>query len=358
MIQKPLLEVKDLCLIRDGIPILDHITLEIFRGSFYTILGESGCGKTTFLRALAGFEKPTSGQILLNGIDITYLSPSERSINLIFQSYALFPHLTVQENVEFGILDMPTEIIRERSSHALNAVEMNNFINKYPHQLSGGQKQRIAIARALCKRPALLLLDEPFAALDKSLQQRTQLELVDLQEKLGMTFLMVTHDQEQALTVSSKIAVFAYGKPVQIGTPHEIYEFPKGSLAAKSVGEISIITGIIKSQKKDYLLVYCQGLDQTLEIKHQGQIDINTLVYIAIRPEKVQISKIQETKIKGVINDIEYLGDMSIYHVQILNSQQIIKSSIIHNKRTKHDFTWNEKVFLHWESEDAFIISE
>ncbi len=356
MIQKPLLEVKDLCLIKDGIPILDHINLEIFKGSFYTILGESGCGKTTFLRTLAGFEKPTSGQILLNGIDITHLNPADRPTNLIFQSYALFPHLTVQENIEFGILDMTLDVIEERTKHALNAVEMSNFAYKYPNQLSGGQKQRIAIARALCKRPALLLLDEPFAALDKSLQQRTQLELVDLQEKLGMTFLMVTHDQEQALTVSSKIAVFAHGKPLQIGTPYEIYECPIGSIVARSVGEISVIKGITQFQEQEYVYVYCENLDKTLKIHHQGQIDPNMPVSIAIRPEKVQISKINTTDIKGIVDDIEYIGDMSIYHVQISNSNQIIKSSVIHNKRFQVNLRFNDVVFLHWDPDDAFLM--
>lgn len=357
----PVLRLSNISYARGSNLILNNINLELPRGEFFSIFGVSGCGKSTLLRIIAGLERPTAGRIYLNGDDITDMPPNKRSLNLIFQSYALFPDRSVIENVKFGLYQekLPREVIEQRAEDVLSKVQLLPHRDRSVTDLSGGEKQRVAIARALAKQPLVLLLDEPFAALDKSLRESTQLEMVELQESLNMTFLMVTHDQEEAMTVSSKIAVLHQGRILQIDTPRSIYESPTSLTVAKFIGEMNVIKGVLRSQRGRVAKVFCEEVGE-LEALCDGSVGKqDEVVYLAIRPEKVKISlRHYMGSITGEVLDIAYLGDMSIYHVA-LPSGKVIKASITNSKRsTKPGMTWGQKVHLRWDLEDAFVLKE
>jgi len=354
-----ILSVSGLSYIKDNVSILNDISFDLRKGEFFSIFGQSGCGKSTLLKLIAGFEQPTSGSIILNGKDITNLPPEERNLNLIFQSYALFPHMNVEENVQFGLKNerLSREVIQERTSDILQRLRMEKYRYQPVMSLSGGEKQRVAIARALVKQPLVLLLDEPFSALDKSLQESTQLEMVDLQESLGMTFLMVTHDQEEAMTVSSRIGFLDKGEILQIAPPHELYEAPNSLQVAQFVGEMNVMSGVVRSQSNGTACVYCNDIEAEVLTVENHLISPGAEVYIAIRPEKVQISH-NPNGILGKVHDLAYLGDMSIYHVK-LSSGKIIKSSVLNAKRVRNiEFTWDQDVYIAWDPMDAFLLKD
>ena len=333
---------------------IDDLSLDIYEREFFALLGPSGCGKTTLMRMLAGFETPTSGEITLGGENIVPVPPHRRPVNMMFQSYALFPHLTVAENIAFGLKrsDMPRSEIGARVDEMLAMVQLQKFSSRKPLQLSGGQRQRVALARALAKRPKLLLLDEPLGALDKKLRQDTQFELVDIQEKLGTTFVIVTHDQEEAMTVSTRVAVMDHGRIDQVAPPEEIYEFPGSRYVADFIGDINMIEGRAKCDDgKTCLVHWAEGAAAIKAHCPQPPPD-GTDCCFAIRPEKVHISAERPTDaanaFQGEISDIAYLGNISTYHVRTPSGQIIKALTANQHRRASNRFTWGDTVWLSW----------
>lgn len=345
---------------------LRHVSLSIYKGEFFSMLGASGCGKTTLLRILAGFERPTDGKILIDGEDVTHWPPYRRPVNMMFQSYALFPHMTVWENVAFGLHfdGLPGTDINDRVAHVLDLVQMSNFKHRKPDQLSGGQKQRVALARSLVKSPKLLLLDEPLGALDKKLREQTQFELVNIQEKVGITFVMVTHDQEEALTMSTRLCVMREGEISQIGMPHEVYEFPNSRYVADFIGSANVFDGVVIGQEGKEVLIESYDMGTILRITCTAAIPIGSHVAVAIRPEKVYIGKEPPARggyhnliENGVIKEIAYLGDMSIYHVELPSGKMIQASMPNFFRLSERDVTWDDEVFLAWKPENGMVLS-
>ncbi len=322
-----------------GVAAVDALSLDIYQGEFFALLGPSGCGKTTLLRMLAGFQTPDAGRVLLDGTDITDVPPHRRPINMMFQSYALFPHLTVAGNVAFGLKQegRPKSFIDQRVAEMLALVKLESFAARKPHQLSGGQRQRVALARALAKQPKVFLLDEPLGALDKKLRDETQFELMALQQRLGLTFIIVTHDQEEAMTMADRIGIMHQGKLVQVGTPAEIYEAPRTRWVAEFIGEVNLFDGVTVGSATGVSHVDTQAgrLSVQSEALHTG-----SKVSIAVRPEKVAIAreKPRETSegaanaMYGTIADIAYLGDLSVYKVR-LPSGMLMKASVANTDR-------------------------
>ncbi len=333
---------------------IDNLTLDIYEREFFALLGPSGCGKTTMMRMLAGFEEPTEGRIELAGHDIAHVPPNQRAVNMMFQSYALFPHLSVWENIAFGLKreGQDKAQISTRVDEMLKLTRLEKFARRKPHQISGGQRQRVALARALAKAPKLLLLDEPLGALDKKLRQDTQFELMDIQEKTGTTFVIVTHDQEEAMTVASRIAVMDEGRIMQVATPDGIYEEPNSVYVADFIGDVTILNGTAKSAGEGlYHVQFAQNMPPlTAASKHpftDGQP-----CHIAIRPEKVSIhSEAPEgadNVLEGKVLDIAYLGNLSTYHVE-LPGGQIIKAQTANTRRlSRRAITWEDKVWVSW----------
>src|SRR6204780_507336 len=271
---------------------VDDVSLKIYKGEIFCLLGASGCGKTTLLRMLGGFETPSSGRIVIDGEDMTGVPPYERPVNMMFQSYALFPHMNVEQNVAFGLKQdrVPKAEIAERVTTMLELVKLGGFAKRRPHQLSGGQRQRVALARSLVKRPKVLLLDEPLGALDKKLREHTQFELISLQDKLGVTFLVVTHDQEEAMTLASRIGVMDHGEIVQAGTPSEIYEFPSSKFVADFVGSVNFFEGKLIEDEPEYVRIGSDELGATIYVSHGISAAPEAVVWAAVRPEKIFMS--------------------------------------------------------------------
>lgn len=361
---KPFVQIRGLTKKFGEITAVDNIDLDIYQGELFCLLGGSGCGKSTLLRMLAGFEFPESGTISIDGIDMSQVPAYERPTNMMFQSYALFPHMTVGENIAFGLQQdkiSKTEI-SDRVNDILKLVELEGYIKRRPQQLSGGQMQRVALARALVKKPKLLLLDEPLAALDKKLRKQTQFELANIQEQVGVTFIVVTHDQEEAMTLSSRMAVMDMGKFKQIGTPTEIYEFPESRFVADFIGSANIFEGKVINSKAGHVTV---STDVGELIVNFGQsVSEGKNIWIGIRPEKIHLSKTITKKkdgnhIKGVVEEIGYLGETSIYKVRLENGQ-IIDVSAPNQSRPMNQargITWEDVVYLSWEPESAMLLN-
>ncbi|HQS84778.1 MAG: polyamine ABC transporter ATP-binding protein [Alphaproteobacteria bacterium 16-39-46] len=363
---RPYIRIENVSKEFDGTMAVNNLSLSIYQGEFFSILGGSGCGKTTLLRMLAGFETPTSGKIYIDDIDMTTTPPYERPVNMMFQSYALFPHMSVGQNVAFGLKQekLPKAEIKERVEGVLDLVQMSAFINRMPHQLSGGQRQRVALARSLVKQPKLLLLDEPLASLDKKLKERTQLELVTIQERVGITFIMVSHDQEESMTMSTRIAVMNEGQIKQVGPPHEIYEFPNSRFVADFIGSINMFEGIILEDASDHVIIQSDSMPSELCISHSATIPPGASVTVGVRPEKVKISKMSHGKpdvsynyTSGIVDDIEYLGDVSIYHVLTANGRRILATLPNLVRLTEQPVTWEDKVYLYWQPENGIVLT-
>ena len=360
--EKPYIQIENVTKKFGDFTAIDNLNLDIYKNEFFSLLGPSGCGKTTLLRMLAGFEKITDGRILLDGEDISEIPPHLRPINMMFQSYALFPHMTVEKNIAFGLKqdNLPPNEISQRVEEMLELVELTDFANRKPNQLSGGQSQRVALARSLAKRPKLLLLDEPLGALDKRLREQTQFELMDIQEKLEVTFVIVTHDQEEAMTVSSRIGVMDSGNLIQVATPTEIYEAPVNKDVADFIGDVNLLRGIYKGQNEVGTQLHSDDANSIVFATQEVGASTGDEMWFAIRPEKLEISKKKPTNqhniLKGRIEDIAYGGSFSTYHVRLDNGR-ILKAIRANRVRTEeHHLTWEDEVYLHWEPHSAVVL--
>jgi len=343
---------------------VNDVSLKIYQRELFCLLGGSGCGKTTLLRMLAGFEEPSSGRILIDGVDMTGIPPYERPVNMMFQSYALFPHMTVEQNVAFGLKQdriAKAEIV-ERVADMLELVKLSQFAKRKPHQLSGGQRQRVALARSLVKRPKLLLLDEPLGALDKKLREHTQFELVNLQERLGVTFVVVTHDQEEAMTLSSRIGVMNQGEIIQVGTPKDIYEYPNSKFVAEFIGNVNMFQGRMIEDLPDRVRIESPEMGGIVYVDHGVSSAPDATLWAAIRPEKIQISverpEQSDNVARGVVKEIAYMGDMSVYLVQ-LDSGKMVRVTQPNVYRHADDLvTWDQPVYLHWHPSSPVVLGE
>jgi putrescine transport system ATP-binding protein len=343
---------------------VNDVSLKIYKKELFCLLGGSGCGKTTLLRMLAGFEEPTSGKIFIDGADMTDIPSYERPVNMMFQSYALFPHMTVEQNVAFGLKQdrVPKKEIGERIADMLNLVKLTQFAGRKPHQLSGGQRQRVALARSLVKRPKLLLLDEPLGALDKKLREHTQFELVNLQEQLGVTFVVVTHDQEEAMTLSTRIGVMNAGEIIQVGTPKDIYEYPNSKFVAEFIGNVNMFEGRLIEDEPDHVRIESKELGATVYVDHGVSSAPDAVVWAAIRPEKINISverpQQNDNVAHGVVKEIAYMGDMSVYLVK-LDSGKVVRVTQPNAYRHVDDLvTWEQSVYLHWHASSPVVLGE
>ena len=343
---------------------VDNVSLTVFKGEIFCLLGGSGCGKTTLLRMLAGFESPTSGKILIDGQDMADTPPYERPVNMMFQSYALFPHMTVEKNVSFGLEQekLSRAEIDKRVADMLDIVKLSLFGKRKPHQLSGGQKQRVALARALIKRPKLLLLDEPLGALDRKLREHTQFELINLQEQLGVTFIVVTHDQEEAMTLATRIGVMDRGEIVQVGTPSNIYEYPTSKFVADFIGSVNMFEGQLMEDEPDHVRIRCAELEHIVYVDHGISAAPGATVAVAIRPEKMIIERAKpaatENFARGVVKEIAYMGDMSLYLVKI-DSGRMVRVTLPNIERHAEDrISWDETVYLSWFPSSPVVLTQ
>ena len=367
-LQKPkdvLVKIERVTKYFDDTLAVDEVSLKINKGEIFALLGGSGSGKSTLLRMLAGFETPTEGRIILDGVDITHMPPYERPINMMFQSYALFPHMTVEQNIAFGLKQdrLSKEEINERVGEMLKLVHMTQYAKRKPHQLSGGQRQRVALARSLAKRPKLLLLDEPMGALDKKLRSQMQLELVEIIERVGVTCVMVTHDQEEAMTMAERIAIMHQGWIAQVGSPMDIYETPASRLVCEFIGNVNLFDGEIFTDDSDHAVIICPQLERPIYIGHGiTSLAEDKRVTFALRPEKLLLCSTKPDDLehedynwaKGIVHDIAYLGGHSVYHVE-LASGTIVQAFIANSERNVKRPTWDDEVYVHWVDDSGVV---
>jgi len=360
---QPLLEIRQVSKLFYGIAAVDNVSLTINKGEIFALLGASGCGKSTLLRLLAGFETPTKGQIILDGQDLADTPPYKRPINMMFQSYALFPHMTVEQNIAFGLKQdgLPKNEISLRVNDMLELVHMQQYAKRKPHQLSGGQRQRVALARSLAKRPKLLLLDEPMGALDKKLREKMQLEVVDIIERVGVTCVMVTHDQEEAMTMAGRIAIMDRGEFVQIGSPEEIYEHPNCRLSAEFIGSVNIFEGTLIEDGPDYMVIQSDSLMHPIQINHGSSVAEGVPLTVALRPEKIHfrddIPSDHSNYDRGIVENIAYMGDISIYHVR-LKSGKLVTVTLPNVNRFRTGLpTWDDEVYLCWDPDSCVVLT-
>jgi putrescine transport system ATP-binding protein len=364
----PFLQIEDV--VKDfggGAVAVNHVSLEIAKGEIFALLGSSGCGKTTLLRMLAGFETPTSGRILLNGKDLADIPPYDCPINMMFQSYALFPHLTVWENIAFGLRreGMAKDKMVERVEAMLKLVQLGKFAERKPHQLSGGQQQRVALARSLAKRPQLLLLDEPLGALDKKLREETQIELVNIVEEVGVTCVMVTHDQEEAMTMASRIAIMSEGRVLQVGAPSDIYETPATRFVADFIGNVNMMEGLLTEDQPDHCVIDCRDLRHY--VGHGITGTQGMAVTVAVRPEKIHLSRREPPKestggdfnrARGKVKNLSYFGSFTVYQLE-LDGGRLLKVSQNNTQRHRDDeLTWGDEAWAHWSRQSQVVLTQ
>ena len=361
----PHIEIRGLTKRYGTLIALDAVDLSVNRGELFSLVGSSGCGKTTLLRSLAGFVRPDAGQILIGNQDMAPLEPYDRPVNMMFQSYALFPHMSVQDNIAFGLRreGLRGQEIRWRVGEALELIQMRDFAQRRPHQLSGGQRQRVALARAVVKRPQVLLLDEPLSALDKKLRESTQFELVNIQERLGITFIMVTHDQEEAMTMSTRIAVMSEGRIVQIGTPSEIYERPSNRFVADFVGSVNLFDVVLVADSEGLATLRCDSLSTLLLAPSIGA-PIGAALSVGIRPERVALapagtSPTLQNSFEGRVASIAFMGDRRIYQIEVAVEGQIrlVKVTEPNAAGGPAPFARGEKVQIGWNAAASKLLS-
>jgi len=344
---------------------VDTVNLKIFKGEMFALVGASGCGKTTLLRMLAGFETPSGGRILIEDADMTRVPPYERPVNMMFQSYALFPHMTVADNVGYGLrrlkLDAPTKL--RRIQDALDMVQLGALGKRKPHQLSGGQRQRVALARALIRRPKVLLLDEPLSALDKKLREQTQFELMNIQSQVGITFVFVTHDQDEAMALSTRIAVMNRGQVIQVGAPSEIYEFPQSRFVADFVGTTNLFEGTVIGSEPGHLIVRCAETGCDWIVDELGRFSQGQRVWVALRPEKIRLSKqpisgARVNQVKGMVWELGYLGNRSTYRIKT-ETGKLVTVFAQNDKRTSEwSIDWSDEVYVSWTANCAVLLNQ
>ena len=368
MAAEAFLQIRNVVKDFSGYKAVNNVSIDIAKGEIFALLGSSGCGKTTLLRMLAGFETPTSGNIVLNGQDLAGMPPYESPMNMMFQSYALFPHMTVWDNVAFGPRrsGMSKDEVAARVEEMLKLVQLGKFAKRKPHQLSGGQQQRVALARSLAKKPQLLLLDEPLGALDKKLREETQIELVNIIEKVGVTCVMVTHDQEEAMTMASRIAVMSEGRFLQVGAPSEIYETPANRFVADFIGNVNLMDGTLETDAIDHVTIRCA--DCTHYVGHGITGTEGMSVSVAVRPEKIRISREAEApadgepgtqfnRVRGTVKDMSYFGSFTVYHL-LLASGLVLKISASNTERHRDDeLTWGDEAWASWSPTSQVVLT-
>jgi putrescine transport system ATP-binding protein len=347
----------------DGYRAVNNVSLDIAKGEIFALLGSSGCGKSTLLRMLAGFETPTSGRIVLDGQDLASIPPYHKPINMMFQSYALFPHLTVWDNIAFGLKreGMAKAGIDERVESMLKLVQLSKFAKRKPHQLSGGQQQRVALARSLAKQPQLLLLDEPLGALDKKLREETQIELVNIIEKVGVTCVMVTHDQEEAMTMATRIAVMSEGRFLQVGAPSDIYETPASRFVADFIGNVNLMEGTLDVDAEGYCEIGCQDVKH--HIAHGITGTQGMAVTVALRPEKIRLQRQEpaDTRfnaVKGKITELSYFGSFTVFHLALPSGASLKISQAATDRHPGDRLTWGDEAWAHWDGWAQVVLTQ
>jgi putrescine transport system ATP-binding protein len=342
---------------------VNNVSLSVRKGELFALLGSSGCGKSTLLRMLAGLESVTSGKILIDGEDLATLPPYRRPVNMMFQSYALFPHMTVEANVGFGLRQEGVKKgeLKDRVAAALELVQMTRFAKRKPHQLSGGQQQRVALARSLVKRPKLLLLDEPMSALDKQIRQRTQIELVNILDKVGVTCIMVTHDQEEAMTMAGRIAVMSEGQIVQVGTPNEVYEYPNSRFSAEFIGSTNLFDGRVVEDEPDHIYVEAPELPVRLHVNHGVTGPLGMPVTISVRPERVALTRKPPEGTynwgRGVVTNVAYMGSYSLYHVKLDSGKTVVANVSSLAISEIESPAWGDEVYVRWSSSAGVVLT-
>jgi putrescine transport system ATP-binding protein len=343
---------------------VDNVNLSIAKNELFALLGSSGCGKSTLLRMLAGLETVTSGRIFVDGEDLAAMPPYKRPVNMMFQSYALFPHMSVEANIAFGLKQegTPKNEIRERVADALNLVQMSKYAQRKPHQLSGGQQQRVALARSLVKRPKLLLLDEPMSALDKKIRQKTQLELVNIIEKVDVTCVMVTHDQEEAMTMAGRLAVMSEGRIVQIGSPSQVYEFPNSRFSAEFIGSTNLFEGTVVADEPDHIFVESEDLESRIYVSHGITGPLGMPVGISVRPERIKVSLDKPSTphnwARGVVSDVAYMGSYSLYHVRLPSGKTVVSNLSSSHLMAEGAPSYNDDVFVYWSPASGVVLTQ
>ncbi len=362
--QTPFIRITNLTKNFGAFTAVDDVSLDIYRNELFCLLGGSGCGKSTLLRMLAGFETPTAGGILIDGQDMANVPAYKRPTNMMFQSYALFPHMSVEKNIAYGLLRdrVGKAEAMDRVADMLKLVQLSDFAKRKPHQLSGGQRQRVALARSLIKRPKLLLLDEPLGALDKKLREETQFELVNIQETLGVTFIVVTHDQEEAMTLSSRIGVMDQGEIVQVGEPRDIYEFPQSRFIADFIGSVTIFESRVIEDAQDYLRLHSKEADCEFHISHGVSCSENQKLWLAVRPEKMTLSRNKPDGryncVAGVVDEIAYLGNLSVYRIKLASGKSV---RVTHSNLARHadnPISWDDRVYVHWQDTAGVVLTQ
>lgn len=359
---RPLLELKKVSKTYEDLVAVDEVSLSVRKGDIFGLLGGSGCGKTTLLRIIAGFVQPTGGEVRLDGEDLIAVPPYKRKVNMMFQSYALFPHLSVAKNIAFGLKQdrLPRAEIDQRVDEMLELVEMGSYANRKPYQLSGGQKQRVALARSLAKKPMLLLLDEPMAALDKKLRTQMQLEIVNIIEEVGVTCILVTHDQEEAMTMCSRIAVMAEGEILQLDRPSLLYEYPTSRAVAEFFGMVNIFTTTLKVDESDHSVFSSAQLTNEIHLPYGVGGSEGMEMEIALRPEKLTVSKKKPRQKfnvqKGKIEEIAYLGGSSIYHIRLASGFILLASVANTSKQEQQDMGHEDAVYVYWKGENCVVL--
>ncbi|GES42633.1 putrescine transport system ATP-binding protein [Rhizobium sp. ERR 922] len=361
---KPYISFKNVTKKFGDFTAVDNLSLNIYNREFFALLGASGCGKSTLLRMLAGFEQPTTGEIVLDGQDLAGTPPYRRPVNMMFQSYALFPHMSVEKNIAFGLRQdgMPKAEIDDRVGQMLKLVKLEQFAKRKPNQLSGGQRQRVALARSLAKRPKVLLLDEPLGALDKKLREETQFELMDLQQSLGLTFVVVTHDQEEAMTMADRIAVMSHGKVVQVATPAEIYEAPNCRFVADFIGDVNILDGNVTSAQSGIVEIAVES-GFTVRTASGDTPSAGSRASLAIRPEKLRVTprppaNASVNAAEGEIWDIAYLGDMTVFHVKLKSGQVVKASSLNAVRAVEEPFAYDQNVWVSFDENAGVLLKD
>jgi putrescine transport system ATP-binding protein len=346
-----------------GVTAVDKVDLRIFKGEMFALVGASGCGKTTLLRMLAGFVEPSAGEITIDGVRMNEVPPHERPVNMMFQSYALFPHMTVEANVGYGLRRLPLQdsVKKQRVKEALDMVQLGALAQRRPHQLSGGQRQRVALARALIRRPKVLLLDEPLSALDKKLREQTQFELINIQYQVGTTFVVVTHDQDEAMALATRIAVMDHGKVVQVGTPSEIYEFPQTRFIADFIGTTNLFEGTVTAIDSGRIRVSSPDAGGELLVDDLGRVATGQRVWVALRPEKIRLSKTPPAgdhinQLQGVVWELGYLGNRSTYRVKMASGKVLTVLAQNDQHTSQWSIDWSDEVYLSWNANAAIVL--